>query len=123
MSIGPRGPRLKTAPARIASNSSKRVTVERVDRSAKAKAAIYSSKEFLAWRARVIARAGGRCEAVEDGKRCRRQLPDHRVYADHRVELRDGGAPFDLANGQCLCASHHARKTAQARGTRMGRHF
>jgi len=116
--IGPRGPRIKTAPPRVASNSSKRVPVERI---AKQKAPIYNSKQFLAWRAQVIAKAGGRCEAVDNGRRCQRGHPDHRVYADHRVELKDGGAPFDVRNGQCLCASHHVQKTLRNRGTRLGR--
>jgi len=34
-----------------------------------------------------------------------------RVEVDHVVPLRDGGAPFDLSNLQCLCAACHARKT------------
>jgi signal transduction histidine kinase len=41
------------------------------------------------------------------------------MYADHIIELRDGGQPFDLNNGQCLCASHHELKTMQARARRL----
>jgi hypothetical protein len=33
--------------------------------------------------------------------------------------LRDGGAPFDLNNGRCLCASHHELKTMAARTKRL----
>jgi 5-methylcytosine-specific restriction protein A len=44
------------------------------------------------------------------------------MYADHIVELRDGGQPFDLRNGQCLCAVHHERKTFQARQLRTESH-
>jgi hypothetical protein len=40
------------------------------------------------------------------------------MFADHIVELNDGGAPFDVANGQCLCGAHHTAKTADARGAR-----
>jgi 5-methylcytosine-specific restriction enzyme A len=76
---------------------------------------IYASREFRLWRARVIARAGGRCEAVTHGYRCTKAEPADRLFADHVIELQDGGAPFDIANGQCLCGPHHLMKTAQAR--------
>jgi 5-methylcytosine-specific restriction enzyme A len=84
----------------------------------KHKDAIYDSPAFRAWRAQVVLRAGNRCEYVKDGERCRKAYPAHRVYADHVVELRDGGSPFDLANGQCLCAVHHEQKTFKARQLR-----
>jgi 5-methylcytosine-specific restriction protein A len=77
----------------------------------KVKAPIYNTPEFQHWRALVIARAGGRCQAIG----CSKGKPEHRVYADHVVELRDGGQPFDINNGQCLCASHHTMKTMAAR--------
>ena len=81
---------------------------------------IYSTPEFQAWRSHVVARAGGRCEAVDyHGHRCMRARPDHRMYADHIIELRDGGQPFDLNNGQCLCASHHEIKTIAVRAKRL----
>jgi 5-methylcytosine-specific restriction protein A len=37
------------------------------------------------------------------------------MFADHIVEIKDGGALLDLRNGQCLCGSHHEIKTAQAK--------
>lgn len=80
---------------------------------------IYHTPEYQAWRAAVIANAGGRCEAVESGVRCAKAKPFNRMFADHRIELRDGGAPFDPANGQCFCGSHHTTKTAAARAARM----
>jgi 5-methylcytosine-specific restriction protein A len=40
------------------------------------------------------------------------------MYADHIIELRDGGHPFDPRNGQCLCAVHHEKKTFKARQLR-----
>jgi 5-methylcytosine-specific restriction enzyme A len=76
---------------------------------------IYNSPEFQVWRARVIARAGGQCEAIDNGCRCSKAKPEHKVYADHIIELRDGGQPFDINNGQCLCAAHHTLKTMKAR--------
>jgi 5-methylcytosine-specific restriction enzyme A len=89
-----------------------------VRRPQKQKEPIYDTPRFRAWRAHVVARAGGRCEAEDNGLRCSRAVPEHRMYADHIVELRDGGAPFDVGNGQCLCAQHHERKTHKARQLR-----
>jgi 5-methylcytosine-specific restriction protein A len=80
---------------------------------------VYSTPEFQRWRAHVVARAGGQCEAIDHGFRCTKARPDHRVYADHIIELRDGGAPFDLNNGRCLCASHHELKTMATRTKRL----
>jgi 5-methylcytosine-specific restriction protein A len=80
---------------------------------------VYNTPEFAAWRAQVVKRAGYRCEAIVDGQRCSKATPHHRIYADHIVELSDGGQPFDINNGQCLCASHHERKTAAARARRL----
>lgn len=79
----------------------------------------YASAEHRAWRDTVIANAGGRCEWIENGVRCDRAKPEHRVFADHIRERRDGGAPLDPANGQCLCGRHHTLKTAQARRARL----
>lgn len=84
----------------------------------KAAASIYQTAEYKAWREAVIERAGRRCEAVTDGKRCWKAEPRNRMFADHKVELRDGGSPFDPSNGQCLCGAHHTAKTAAARGAR-----
>jgi 5-methylcytosine-specific restriction protein A len=80
----------------------------------------YLSEEHKRWRAIVIARAGGRCEAIENGKRCEKAQPQHRMFADHKMERQDGGAPSDPANGQCLCGRHHTLKTTQARAARLG---
>lgn len=78
----------------------------------------YQSQDYLAWRGHVIARAAGRCEAIENGARCSKAAPLHRMFADHIKERRDGGAPFDADNGQCLCGRHHSLKTARARANR-----
>lgn len=76
---------------------------------------IYHSPEYQRWRAIVIERAGGRCQV------CGRS--DGRLYADHIREIKDGGAPFDPANGQALCHAHHQAKTAAERAKRMARRF
>lgn len=78
-------------------------------------ASIYSTPEYAAWRAAVIRRANGRCQ----GKGCTRT--GTRLFADHIVELRDGGAPFDVSNGQALCGSCHTTKTNEERARRMRR--
>jgi 5-methylcytosine-specific restriction protein A len=80
---------------------------------------LYLTPQYREWRANVIARAGGRCQAVENGQRCRKAQPQHRMFADHIREIGDGGAPFDLANGQCLCGAHHTRKTTATRAKRL----
>jgi hypothetical protein len=79
----------------------------------------YLTEAHRQWRALVLARAGGRCEAIENGERCAKAAPHHRMFADHIRELQDGGDPLDPFNGQCLCGAHHTRKTMQARARRM----
>ena len=37
---------------------------------------------------------------------------ERRMFVDHIVELKDGGAPLDRSNVRLLCASHHTAKTA-----------
>jgi 5-methylcytosine-specific restriction protein A len=69
----------------------------------------YLTPEHRAWRAEVIARAGGRCQWPGG---CSKAAPRHRMFADHIVERKDGGAALDPANGQCLCGQHHSLKTA-----------
>lgn len=75
----------------------------------------YLTPQHKAWRAQVISNAGGRCQWPG----CDRK--EHRMFADHIVELSDGGAPLDVRNGQCLCGSHHTIKTQQERAKRLAR--
>ena len=68
----------------------------------------------LPWRqlmADIIRDRGRRCED------CGRA--DTRIFGDHIVELKDGGAPLDPLNVKCLCGSCHSRKTAATRARRM----
>lgn len=76
----------------------------------------YQTISHRAWASAVIARDGGRCQWPG----CERRAPEHRVVADHIVELKDGGAPFDLANGRCLCVQHNTAKGLRARAARAG---
>jgi hypothetical protein len=105
--------------ARLATLKSTLATVpRRVSVPPKTADSRYLTPEHLAWRAEVIARAGGRCEATVNGRRCTKAQPTHRMFADHKHELADGGARLDPANGECLCGSHHSAKTARARAAR-----
>ena len=52
------------------------------------------------------------------GYRCSRAQPEHRMFADHIVEIKDGGSILDVNNGQCLCYSHHTIKTNEVKKKR-----
>ena len=75
----------------------------------------YSSRAWIELRDRVRREAGGRCQAPGCGR------VERRMFVDHIVELKDGGAPLDRQNVQLLCASHHAAKTADERARRTAR--
>lgn len=79
----------------------------------------YGTAQHKEWRTSVRRRAGWRCEWVECGVRCSKHAPYDRMIADHIVELKDGGSPLDLSNGQCLCTQHNTLKGIRARGARM----
>ena len=84
----------------------------------KVKDAVYCTAEYQHWRTQVVARARNRCEWVDHhGHRCTRAWPD-RMYADHIVEIKDGGSVLDVSNGQCLCYSHHTIKTNEVKKKR-----
>lgn len=70
-----------------------------------------------AWRLQVLNRAGWKCEAC--GKHGGKGHGAVRLFADHIIERRDGGALLDPANGRCLCGSCHSTKTAKERAKRM----
>jgi len=78
----------------------------------------YQSDEHLQFRQAVLTRAGHRCEWIENGQRCSKAAPQHRLFANHIVERRDGGAELDPANGNCLCGRHHSLWTARERAKR-----
>ena len=72
----------------------------------------YQSPEWRALRDRLTKQRGKRCED------CGRA--GTRIYCDHVVELRDGGAGLDPSNVRLRCGSCHTRKTANARARRLG---
>lgn len=72
----------------------------------------YRSPEWRALIARIIAKRGRQCE------RCGAR--GGRIYGDHKIELRDGGALLDENNVELLCAKCHGAKTEQAKRARVG---
>jgi 5-methylcytosine-specific restriction enzyme A len=80
----------------------------------------YHSEGHGQFRDAVLQHAGYRCEWIEDGQRCTKAAPRHRLFADHKVERQDGGNPYDPNNGMCLCGSHHTIKTQRERAKRLG---
>ncbi|MGE0714840.1 MAG: HNH endonuclease signature motif containing protein [Alphaproteobacteria bacterium] len=70
----------------------------------------YASREWRTLMDAVIAARGRRCE------RCGRA--DGRIFGDHVVELKDGGAALDARNVQLLCGACHSAKTAAERAAR-----
>lgn len=101
------GPRLKTFDTRTVKPPPKTADAELL------------TPEHKAWRIAVCRRAGWRCEWVDGGVRCARSAAHgDRMIADHVIEREDGGALYDLANGQCLCTAHNTRKGLQARAAR-----
>jgi 5-methylcytosine-specific restriction enzyme A len=99
--------KIRAAPPRIATKP------PRLRPPAKVRAAIYGTPMHRAWSAEVIARSGGACQGVG----CQNPFSGGRLFADHVIELRDGGG-FDLSNGVALCGSCHTRKTLAARALR-----
>jgi hypothetical protein len=79
----------------------------------------YLAPEWRALVARLIRQRGRRCECCgathdADGQPVR-------IIADHVVELKDGGAPFDPRNIRLMAAGCHNRKTAKARDERFAK--
>ncbi|MEN6325802.1 MAG: HNH endonuclease [Syntrophomonas sp.] len=72
--------------------------------------AIYTSKEWFKLRARKL-KKNPICEL------CKR---DKATMVDHIIEIKDGGAPFDIENLQSSCWSCHTIKTAEERRKRKG---
>lgn len=103
------GPRLGTLDTRTAKPPARNW----VDRKASEPfQGFYQSPEWRALRDRITKQRGKRCED------CGRT--GTRIYADHVVELVDGGAGLDETNIRLRCGSCHTRKTADARAKRLG---
>ena len=99
--------RLRSLPSRLHPTDTSTVRL-----APKVKDPIYTTPEFSHWRSLVLARAGYQCEATDQhGHRCSKARPEHRLFADHIIELKDGGSLLDVNNGKCLCYQHHSIKT------------
>ena len=75
----------------------------------------YTAPAWIALRDRVRREAGGRCQASGCGR------AERRMFVDHIVELKDGGAPLDRSNSRLMCRSHHNQNTAAERAKRTAR--
>src|SRR5947208_1028527 len=64
----------------------------------------------------IIKRRGRRCQDPEHNPSRPREYV--RIFGDHIVELRDGGAMLDPLNIMLRCGSCHTRKTAAERAKR-----
>lgn len=106
---------------KIGSLITRRVDARAIKPEAKKADPFYLTPEYRVWREAVIAKAGRRCEGIDQrtGRRCTKAEPRNRMFADHVIEVSDGGARYDPANGRCLCGSHHTLKTVQARAARL----
>lgn len=112
--MAPRVPTMKTA--RMGVVHTRIAPVARGDapaRSVKPTLDFYGSAAWKGLRLQVQRECGRTCQGC--GK------TDTRIYVDHIVEMKDGGAPLDRSNLQGLCASCHAKKTAKAKAERTGR--
>lgn len=77
----------------------------------------YLAPQWRKLMAEIIRERGRICQDPNcDGKT---HSPGMRVFGDHIVELRDGGAPYDKANVMLLCGAAHTRKTAEQRAKRL----
>jgi 5-methylcytosine-specific restriction protein A len=68
-----------------------------------------STPQHRAWAAQVKANAQGRCQIQAPG--CE-GTADH---ADHILAVTEGGAEYDVSNGQGACTHCHAIKTGEER--------
>jgi hypothetical protein len=69
----------------------------------------------------IIRERGRICEDPHCDGRTHR--PGMRVFGDHIVELKDGGAPLDKRNIMLRCGASHTKKTAAVRAERMAERF
>lgn len=100
-------PSLRTLSTRIAPAA----RADAAARSAKRTLDFYGSAAWKALRLKIQRAANRTCSSC--GK------TDTRIYVDHIVEMRDGGAPLDEANLQALCGGCHAKKSARERAKRQ----
>jgi 5-methylcytosine-specific restriction protein A len=104
---------LRTLPSRLKPATQARASFRKTEGGKNA--AHYQTEEHRKWRLAVLKRDGFACV------KCGATGRGVRLIADHIVEIEDGGALLDPANGQTLCLACSNRKTAASRGARLGR--
>lgn len=72
----------------------------------------YSTPEWVKLRNFALKRDRYRCQ----GENCGRS--ERRMFVDHIIEIKDGGAKLDPANVWTLCGSCHVKKTNRERDKR-----
>ena len=80
--------------------------------------AVYSSPAWRSLIALLIQQRGRRCEDPACKTPGRTGI---RVFGDHIIELKDGGALLDPSNVMLRCGSCHTIKTNDERAKRMAR--
>lgn len=102
-------PRLKNFGPRV-----KPIDTRRIKPPEKVVESFYSTSQWKETAAAVRKRDGYKCVRCGEAQ--------GRLYVDHIVERKDGGADYDHGNLETLCASHHTQKThaeAVKRGQRQ----
>lgn len=97
--------RLKRLPDRLGA------LPDRVKPAPKVALPFYGSPEWLALMRRLKSERGNWCEVCGRGGR---------IYGDHVVEIRDGGAMLDPRNVHLLCHGCHQAKTEREKARRVG---
>jgi len=104
---------MKSLEPRITTTNKKRVG-NNTTRSTKPTLPFYKTQEWVQLVARVVRTRGRRCENPD----CKRDGILTRIFADHIIEIKDGGALLDESNIEILCGSCHTTKTLQMRKER-----
>jgi 5-methylcytosine-specific restriction endonuclease McrA len=84
-------------------------TAARRDESGRPNAAArgYCDKAHRRWRQAVLTKCAWQC--VD----CGRVATGREMHADHAVPISQGGARYDVANGEARCVRCHSSKTAK----------
>src|SRR6266403_2151771 len=99
---------MKSLNPRITTINKKRVGSD-TPRSTKPTLSFYKTREWTQLVAEIIRERGRHCENIE----CAREGILTRIFADHIIEIKDGGALLDKKNIKLLCGSCHTTKTLQ----------
>lgn len=87
------------------------VDLRRVLPPAKTAEPFYSSAAWIKLRDQTRSECGNRCQHCGRG--------NTRIFVDHIIEIKDGGAALDRHNLTSLCGSCHTAKTNRERAKRM----